>query len=51
LHKLLASRGIPHEFHIYPGGHNWPYFAEHLPAVLEFHARAIGATPPAKKTK
>ncbi|MGB9465214.1 MAG: alpha/beta hydrolase family protein [Candidatus Acidiferrum sp.] len=36
LDKLLTSRHIPHEFHLYPGGHNWTYFAEHLPALLEF---------------
>jgi putative tributyrin esterase len=37
LDKLLTSRHIPHEFHLYPGGHNWSYFAEHLPALLTFH--------------
>jgi S-formylglutathione hydrolase FrmB len=36
LDKLLTSRHIPHEFHLHPGGHNWAYFAEHLPALLEF---------------
>jgi S-formylglutathione hydrolase FrmB len=36
LDKLLASRRSPHEFHLYPGGHNWIYFAEHLPALLKF---------------
>jgi len=36
LDKLLTSRHILHEFHLYPGGHNWSYFAEHLPALLEF---------------
>jgi len=39
LDKLLASRHIPHEAHIYPGRHDWQYFAEHLPASLEFHSR------------
>src|SRR5947207_1756320 len=42
LHKILAARGIPHEFHLYPGSHSWSYFAEHLPASLEFHARYLG---------
>jgi S-formylglutathione hydrolase FrmB len=42
LDKILSSRHIAHEFHIYPGGHDWPYFAEHLPASLEFEARAFG---------
>jgi S-formylglutathione hydrolase FrmB len=41
LDKLLTSRHIPHEFHIYPGGHDWTYFAEHLPALLEFEFHAI----------
>ena len=47
-HELLASHGIPHEFHLYPGGHDWTYFAEHLPASLEFHSRAFSLTPRAK---
>jgi S-formylglutathione hydrolase FrmB len=42
LHDILLSRHIPHEFHLYPGGHNWLYFAEHLPAALEFESRAFG---------
>ena len=39
LDKILASRHIPHEAHVYPGRHDWQYFAEHLPASLEFHSR------------
>ncbi|MGB0034480.1 MAG: alpha/beta hydrolase family protein [Candidatus Acidiferrales bacterium] len=49
LHRVLASRLIPHEFHIYPGSHNWVYFAEHLPASLEFHAHAFGLRPSAEQ--
>jgi S-formylglutathione hydrolase FrmB len=52
LHNLLLSRTVSHEFHIYPGGHNWAYFSAHLPASLEFESRAIGAAlpaPPASK--
>ena len=41
LDKILTSRHIPHEAHIYPGRHDWPYFAEHLPASLEYQSRAI----------
>ena len=41
LDKVLGSRHIPHEFHLYPGGHNWVYVAEHLPALLQFHFRAF----------
>jgi S-formylglutathione hydrolase FrmB len=39
LDKILSSRHIPREAHIYPGRHDWQYFAEHLPASLEFHSR------------
>ncbi|HWZ23980.1 MAG TPA: alpha/beta hydrolase family protein [Verrucomicrobiae bacterium] len=39
LDKVLTSRQIPHEFHIYPGRHDASYFAEHLPGSLEFHSR------------
>jgi S-formylglutathione hydrolase FrmB len=41
LDKVLGSRHIPREFHLYPGGHNWVYFAEHLPALLQFHFRVF----------
>jgi S-formylglutathione hydrolase FrmB len=43
LDKILSSRRIPHEFHLYPGGHNWVYVAEHLPALLQFHFRALSS--------
>ena len=42
LDRLLTSRGIRHEFHLYPGGHGWGYFAKHMPASLEFHWKAFG---------
>jgi S-formylglutathione hydrolase FrmB len=41
LDKILTSRHIAHEAHIYPGRHDWQYFAEHLPASLEFQSRGI----------
>jgi S-formylglutathione hydrolase FrmB len=41
LDKALASRRIPHEFHIYPGRHDAAYFAEHLPASLSFYSRTF----------
>lgn len=41
LDALLTKRKVPHEFHIYPGGHDWPYFAAHLPASLEFVSKAL----------
>ena len=42
LDKILSSRHVPHEFHLYPGGHDWAYFAEHLPASLQFEAHGFG---------
>ena len=41
-HELLTARGIVHEFHLYPGGHDWEYFADHLPASFEFQSHAFG---------
>jgi S-formylglutathione hydrolase FrmB len=47
-HELLTARGIVHEFHLYPGGHDWEYFAEHLPASFEFQSHAFGLATSAK---
>jgi S-formylglutathione hydrolase FrmB len=38
LDKILSSRKIPHQFHVYPGRHDWSYFASHLEASLSFHS-------------
>jgi len=43
LDKLLTSRHVAHEFPLYPGGHDWIYFAAHLPALLIFHFRAFAS--------
>jgi S-formylglutathione hydrolase FrmB len=47
LNDILAARKIPHEFHLYPGGHDWQYFAARLPAVFEFHSQAFRLNPSA----
>jgi S-formylglutathione hydrolase FrmB len=39
LDKVLTSRRIPHEFHIYPGRHDATYFADHFPTSMAFHSR------------
>ena len=44
-HELLLAKKISHEFHLYPGGHDWIYFAEHFPASLEFHSQAFFPAP------
>jgi S-formylglutathione hydrolase FrmB len=41
LDKVLSSRHIAHEFHIYSGRHDAIYFAAHLPASLGFHSRSF----------
>lgn len=43
LDKILSARHLLHEFHLYPGRHDWSYFASHLPASLAFHSRAFPA--------
>lgn len=43
--RLLTQRRIPHEFHLYPGGHDWAYVAAHFQASLQFHSRAFGLKP------
>jgi putative tributyrin esterase len=49
LDNVLAARRIAHEFHIYPGGHNWSYFAAHLPNSFRFESAAfrVGEAGPA----
>ena len=43
LDRVLKSRGIPHEFHIYPGRHSVEFVIQHFPQVIEFQWSAIGA--------
>jgi len=43
LDQLLKSRGIPHEFHIYPGRHSIEFVVQHFRQVIEFQWNAIGA--------
>ena len=44
LDKVLTGRHVAHEAHIYPGGHDWQYVAEHLDESLQFQSRAFGLT-------
>jgi S-formylglutathione hydrolase FrmB len=48
-HDLLAARKIPHEFHLYPGGHDWDYFSRHFPASLTFHSHVFEQAAAATK--
>ncbi len=42
LHELLKSRGIPHEFHVYPGRHDAQFVMRHFGDVMQFQWKAIG---------
>ena len=39
LHQMLDSLKIPHEFHLYPGGHSISYLLAHRDASFESHWR------------
>ena len=41
LDEELTKLRVPHEAHLYPGAHDWVYFAAHLPASLRFHSAAF----------
>jgi S-formylglutathione hydrolase FrmB len=43
LDQILKSRGIQHEFHIYPGRHDAQFAIRYFPEVIEFQWNAIGA--------
>ena len=42
LHRLLDSRGVPNEFHVYPGRHDPQFVMRHFSSVIEFQWKAIG---------
>lgn len=41
IHIAMKKKGIPHEFRIRNGGHNWTYWRESLPSVLAFISDAF----------
>jgi S-formylglutathione hydrolase FrmB len=41
LDRILKQRKAPHEFHIYPGGHDMSFVLEHFAASLEWQAKAL----------
>ncbi len=43
LDRLLNKRGVPHEFHIYSGGHDPQFVIRHFGDVIEWQWKAIGA--------
>ncbi|MGA3210209.1 MAG: alpha/beta hydrolase-fold protein [Terriglobales bacterium] len=43
LDLILAHSGVAHEFHIYPGGHDWAFVAAHFAQVLQFEWEAMSS--------
>ncbi|MCA9129982.1 MAG: hypothetical protein KDB22_23000 [Planctomycetales bacterium] len=41
LHVAMRKQEIPHEFRVRDGAHNWTYWRESLPQVLEFVSQAF----------
>jgi S-formylglutathione hydrolase FrmB len=41
MHKQLLAEDVPHEFHLYPGGHTADYFLSHMGETIEFHWHAF----------
>lgn len=43
LHEILESTGVPHEYHLFPGGHGWEYLRTTLHRSLIFHSQHFGS--------
>jgi S-formylglutathione hydrolase FrmB len=43
LDQQLTAEHIPHEFHLYPGGHDVPYLLSHISASIEFQSKQFSA--------
>ncbi len=41
IHIALKKRGVPHEYRVRDGAHNWTYWRESLPDVLQFVSQAF----------
>jgi len=44
LDELLTKQKIAHEFRLYPGGHDIPYFLSHITASVEFFSHQLPAS-------
>jgi len=43
LHQVLAERGVPHAFHVWPGGHDGEYWQPNVPRYLRYYGEALRA--------
>jgi len=42
LHRALEHLGVPHVYEEFAGGHDWPYWTEHVRATLAFCTQILG---------
>jgi len=42
LHAHLKRLKIKHEYHEFPGSHNWDYWDEHVQQAIAFHCKVLG---------
>lgn len=43
LHQVLAERGVPHAWHVWPGGHDGEYWQPNVPRYLRYYGTALRA--------
>jgi len=41
LHQEMIAAGIPHDYQEYPGGHEWPYWQEHIRKTFLFFDQQV----------
>jgi S-formylglutathione hydrolase FrmB len=42
LHRALAELNIPHQYEEFPGGHDWPYWTQHVRRTLTYFSNLAG---------
>jgi len=45
-HDILNSLNFPHEYHEFPGDHNWTYWDTHIQDAIRFHCKVLGIPLP-----
>lgn len=45
-HQHLTKMNIPHEYQEFAGGHNWPYWDEHVREAIAFHVKSLNIKKP-----
>jgi enterochelin esterase-like enzyme len=43
LHAALEDRGVPHDWRVWPGGHDGDYWQPNVPAYLRYYGQALRA--------